>query len=493
MQLNPVTPPQSTPVITPSKTPATPPAVAIPPTTSGGSPALATKTTPSSSLNPLSSKAALPSPEEAQNKVDAGLVFERRAVDLSSALDINKGSLNDQLQALDKTLTPINFIASAGILERALETNENGIFSKQFNLGWEEGACFSSAIVEGAAFESLQQHATVSTSVPKTETNTGTQRALIVGNTDYETLDDLSGASGDMALISQNLLNHGGIEPVVLTDANGPAILQQLEAMVQASEAGDSLTFVYSGHASLGNITPDGESQSFEPTLLGASFQGQNINDINNLGYGHLQNIIELAQDKGVTLNFVLDTCHSGGFIRDEAQRKCETLAQSTDFISELSQKYADTLPEANQSQIQQNTDQADQHIQRAEQAIELFDQVVQGAIKEPNIAEILALHTDTEGHVDPAARSYLKAQGVSDQNIEAVVDVLGALKLLTPPQDTFSTPVSEPTDNLSFRGTGAITANDYASQVADFIMDQRINPALLAAQANLYEARSQF
>ncbi len=156
-------------------------------------------------------------------------------------------------------------------------------------------------------------------------------RAVLVGVGDYLYLDaDLRGPVNDVGLLSGALMQRGvqaGAITVLSDDAakvpegitrgypDRDAILTALGGAIEASEAGDTVLFYYSGH---GAQTPDlngDEGGGYDEIFLPRDAKGWNG------GTGTVENAIldddfaafaRAADQRGVKLVAIIDACHSG-------------------------------------------------------------------------------------------------------------------------------------------------------------------------------------
>ncbi len=145
-----------------------------------------------------------------------------------------------------------------------------------------------------------------------------TKRALLVGVNDYRGISDLRGCVNDVTNVRNVLKTYYGytnadIRVLVDDRANKANILQRLEGMVAVSEAGDTLTFHFSGHGSQirdrnGDELEDGMDELICPWDM--NWDNGFITD------DTLNDVFTPLKD-GVHLEVILDCCHSGTAMRD--------------------------------------------------------------------------------------------------------------------------------------------------------------------------------
>jgi len=147
------------------------------------------------------------------------------------------------------------------------------------------------------------------------------KKALLVGINDYPgSGNDLAGCVNDTANIKDLLAREFGFDPAsirVLTDARATrdAIMDGLEAMVARASDGDTLVFHYSGHGSqVPDQDGDERSDRLDEVLCPRDFtwEGCWIRD------DDLSEVFSRLP-KGVHLEVLLDSCHSGTGTREIA------------------------------------------------------------------------------------------------------------------------------------------------------------------------------
>ncbi|MHA1157298.1 MAG: caspase family protein [Alphaproteobacteria bacterium] len=144
---------------------------------------------------------------------------------------------------------------------------------------------------------------------------------LVIGIDDYaEGLNDLEGAVNDADVISAALTEIGAQDLVVLRDAQATksAIESAWYALVDRAGAGDTIVFTYAGH---GSQEPEPEGRNGEDDGLNENFLLAGYADS---GLGTLERIVDdevntwlmAADQKGIQVIFVADSCHSGTMFR---------------------------------------------------------------------------------------------------------------------------------------------------------------------------------
>ena len=155
-------------------------------------------------------------------------------------------------------------------------------------------------------------------------------RAVIVGVSDYLTLDaDLKGPSNDARLMAETLIARG-VDPanitVLASDPSGlpantqtgqpthDAILQALATATEASTPGDTVVFTFSGHGTQAPDLSGDEGGGYDELLLPADATGWKgaIGSVENaLVDDDLQAWAQTTLTKGVKVIGLIDACHS--------------------------------------------------------------------------------------------------------------------------------------------------------------------------------------
>ena len=144
------------------------------------------------------------------------------------------------------------------------------------------------------------------------------KKALLVGVNDYKQINDLSGCINDVTNVRDVLLKYYGFtipDIRVLVDARATRtnIMSRLKWLVKGAQKGDNLVFHYSGHGTQlrdrdGDELKDHMDEAICP--WDTSWDGGLILD------DDLYNAFK-GLPKGVHLEVILDSCHSGTGTRE--------------------------------------------------------------------------------------------------------------------------------------------------------------------------------
>lgn len=149
---------------------------------------------------------------------------------------------------------------------------------------------------------------------------------LVVGIDDYVgTINDLSGAVNDADDVAGALKEAGAGKVTLLTDAAATklAIEAGWRDLVDKAVAGDTIVFSYAGH---GGQEPEPEGRNGEEDKLNENFL---LAGYESTGPGSLERIVDdevnewlkAADDKGIEVVFVADSCHSGTMFRSAGSK----------------------------------------------------------------------------------------------------------------------------------------------------------------------------
>jgi metacaspase-1 len=144
------------------------------------------------------------------------------------------------------------------------------------------------------------------------------KHALLVGINDYKSINDLQGCINDVTNVRNILKNYFGytnndIRVLIDERATKKNILYRLENMVKKSKAGDSLIFHFSGHGSQIRDRDNDELNDHMDELICP----YNMNwDDGYITDDMLREILDKLP-KGVKMEIILDSCHSGTGTRD--------------------------------------------------------------------------------------------------------------------------------------------------------------------------------
>lgn len=144
---------------------------------------------------------------------------------------------------------------------------------------------------------------------------------LVVGIDDYRgTVNDLAGAVNDAMGIAAALKQAGAEDVTLLTnaDASKSAIRDSWYALVKEAEPGDTIVFTYAGH---GGQEPEpagrnGEIDHLNENFLLAGYEPKGANSVERIVDDEMYDWLKAADDKGVEVVFVADSCHSGTMTR---------------------------------------------------------------------------------------------------------------------------------------------------------------------------------
>lgn len=144
---------------------------------------------------------------------------------------------------------------------------------------------------------------------------------LTIGIDDYLGVrNDLEGAANDARDIAGALRSAGAREVMILLD--GDATKQKIEetwdALVGKAEEGDSIVFSYAGHGGQ-EPEPPGRGQEedgLNENFLLAGFQPQGQGSLERIVDDEIFDWLKRADDKGVRVIFIADSCHSGSMHR---------------------------------------------------------------------------------------------------------------------------------------------------------------------------------
>jgi hypothetical protein len=144
------------------------------------------------------------------------------------------------------------------------------------------------------------------------------KQALLVGINDYSTINDLQGCINDVTNVRSILKTFFGYtneEIRVLTDSRATKknILYRLAKMVGGAEPGDSLIFHFSGHGSQIRDRENDELKDHMDELICPWDMNWDDGFITD---DMLREILDKLE-KGVRMEIILDSCHSGTGTRE--------------------------------------------------------------------------------------------------------------------------------------------------------------------------------
>ncbi len=144
---------------------------------------------------------------------------------------------------------------------------------------------------------------------------------LVVGIDDYPgTVNDLGGAVNDAEDIAAALRDAGAGEVVLLRDgaASKAAIVAAWNRLVDEAEAGDTIVFSYAGHGSQEPEPPGrhGEADGRNETFILGGYAASGPGSRERIVDDEIFDWLTRADDKGIDVIFVADSCHSGTMYR---------------------------------------------------------------------------------------------------------------------------------------------------------------------------------
>ncbi|KAF9878670.1 hypothetical protein CkaCkLH20_03570 [Colletotrichum karsti] len=161
------------------------------------------------------------------------------------------------------------------------------------------------------------------------ESNQGRKSALLIGINEYtcQGLADLRGCLSDVATTEKFLTEVAGISNInKLTSPRDPSndllptldnIVSEFETLARGAQPGDFIYIHYSGHGSRLNTAfrdLKGEHVALDECLVLARSDGM----VECLRDVEVAFLLKQIADKGATVTFVLDCCHSGGATRSD-------------------------------------------------------------------------------------------------------------------------------------------------------------------------------
>ncbi len=149
---------------------------------------------------------------------------------------------------------------------------------------------------------------------------------LVIGIDDYVgTVNDLGGAVNDATGIAEALkaAGAGTVTLLIDGDATKAAIEQSWFALVDGAVAGDTIVFSYAGH---GDQEPEpagrgGEEDGLNENFLLGGYQPSGPGTVERIVDDEVNEWLRTADDKGVEVVFVADSCHSGTMFRSTGSK----------------------------------------------------------------------------------------------------------------------------------------------------------------------------
>lgn len=144
---------------------------------------------------------------------------------------------------------------------------------------------------------------------------------LVVGIDDYGgTINDLKGAVNDADGIAAALRDAGATEVRLLTNraASKAAIRDAWFALVREAAPGDTIVLSYAGHGGQEPEPPgrNGEADHLNENFILGGYQPSGAQSVERIVDDEMYTWLMAADDKGVEVVFVADSCHSGTMTR---------------------------------------------------------------------------------------------------------------------------------------------------------------------------------
>lgn len=177
----------------------------------------------------------------------------------------------------------------------------------------------------------------------------GQIRALIVGIDNYAYVRRLKGAVADATDLS-DALRKGGVANVKLLidqDAVRPAVLAELDRLVQSAQAKDLVFISFAGHGSqrpesVPHSKPDGLDEAY---ILQKFDPGSNARNPDLIIGPEMKHYLAKLEAKDVDVIYIADTCHGGGLIRKPDPRAGE-VSYRTSAIGAAAEALLDVVSE---------------------------------------------------------------------------------------------------------------------------------------------------
>ncbi len=149
-------------------------------------------------------------------------------------------------------------------------------------------------------------------------------RALVVGVDRYQHLPSLAGAVNDAQDIAAVLAKIPDSEVQVLLDdeVTYAAVREAWFSVLGRATAGDAIVFSYAGHGSrVPELVAGSESDGQDDVFVLGGYANTALGRRQMIRDNELYDWFSAAQDKGVQLLFIADSCHSGTMTRAADQR----------------------------------------------------------------------------------------------------------------------------------------------------------------------------
>jgi hypothetical protein len=149
---------------------------------------------------------------------------------------------------------------------------------------------------------------------------------LVIGIDDYVgTVNDLGGAVNDATGIAEALTAAGAEKVTLLVDgeATKASIEEGWFALVEEAAAGDTIVFSYAGH---GDQEPEpagrgGEEDGLNENFLLGGYEPTGPGTLERIVDDEINQWLKAADDKGVEVVFLADSCHSGTMFRSTGSK----------------------------------------------------------------------------------------------------------------------------------------------------------------------------
>lgn len=143
----------------------------------------------------------------------------------------------------------------------------------------------------------------------------GTSRALVIGISNYKSINSLSYADRDARIFYQYLLSKGGggflknnVDTLYNEQATAINVWIKIDKLVKESNAGDKVYIYFSGHGEYNDaMFPK------QLVLLAHNCIKDIFDPSSNIGTNNLNGYVNKMAAKGVKVYLIVDACHSGG------------------------------------------------------------------------------------------------------------------------------------------------------------------------------------
>src|SRR3954471_8418788 len=178
----------------------------------------------------------------------------------------------------------------------------------------------------------------------------GQIRALIVGIDNYANVQRLKGAVADAQDLSGALIKRGVSDVKVLIDREAvrPAVLAELERLVEAAQAQDLVIISFAGHGtrrreSVPHSKPDGMDEAYILQRFDPASTAPNPDLI--IG-PEMKHYLARLEAREIDVLFLADTCYGGGMTRQPDSRS-GALSYRTSQIGAAAEALLDVVSDA--------------------------------------------------------------------------------------------------------------------------------------------------